>query len=41
MDEMPSDEDRRVGSLQVLIPVLNEPDLESQLPLCPDWPDLN
>jgi hypothetical protein len=33
--------DVAAGSVSVFIEVLHDDEITSQLPVCPDWPDLN
>ena len=40
MEGVPAQESN-AASLSVLIPVLDSSGLQAQLPVCPDWPDLN
>jgi glutaredoxin-related protein len=41
MDAQPAGQDANAASVSAFIEVLNEPELRTQLPPCPDWPDLN
>lgn len=41
MDNTPTEQQIDVGSTSVHTRVLGSPSLVSQLPLSPDWPDLN
>ena len=41
MDAQPTGQETNAGSVSAFIEVLSEPALRTQLPPCPDWPDLN
>jgi hypothetical protein len=41
MDNVPAGQEVGSGSVSAFIEVLREVGLHSQLPPCPDWPDLN
>ena len=41
MQSQPVGRDADAGSVSAFIETLAESELETQLPPCPDWPDLN
>jgi hypothetical protein len=41
MEGVPASQESSAGSVSVRMQVLDVPEVQAQLPLCPDWPDLN
>lgn len=41
MDAQPAGQETSAGSVSAIIEVLSDRELRTQLPPCPDWPDLN
>jgi hypothetical protein len=41
MEGVPASQESSAGSVSVRMEILDEPEVQAQLPLLPDWPELN